>query len=70
MAIDYQDLAPYYQRIEREIGVCGNRDGLADLPDGEFLPPVPLKCSDEILKRAAASLGTIVHVRKATLTVR
>ena len=66
--IAYQDIAPYYDRIEREVGVCGNRDGLEDLPDGEFLPPVPLKCSDEILKRAAASLGArVVHVRKATL---
>ncbi len=51
--IDYADLAPYYEAIEREVGVCGNRDGLEDLPDGVFLPPVPLKCSDEIIKRAA-----------------
>lgn len=68
--IDYADLAPYYDLIEREVGVCGNRDGLEDLPDGEFLPPVPLKCSDEILQRAARSLGaSFIQVRKATLTV-
>ena len=68
--IDYKDIAPYYETIEREVGLCGNRDGLEDLPDGVFLPPVPLKCSDEILKRAAQSLGAnLIHVRKATLTV-
>ena len=68
--IDYKDIAPYYDAIEREVGVCGNRDGLEDLPDGDFLPPVPLKCSDEILRRAATSLGArVIHVRKATLTV-
>jgi choline dehydrogenase-like flavoprotein len=68
--IDYKDIAPYYDAIEREVGVCGNRDGLDDLPDGDFLPPVPLKCSDEILRRAATSLGArVIHVRKATLTV-
>ena len=68
--IDYKDLAPYYDAIEREVGVCGNRDGLEDLPDGEFLPPVPLKCSDEILRRATEALGArLVHVRKATLSV-
>ena len=39
--IDYADIAPYYEAIEREVGVCGNRDGLEDLPDGVFLPPVP-----------------------------
>lgn len=68
--IDYADVAPYYEAIEREVGVCGNRDGLEDLPDGVFLPPVALKCSDEILQRAARSLGaSLIHVRKATLSV-
>jgi choline dehydrogenase-like flavoprotein len=68
--IDYKDIAPYYDAIEREVGVCGNRDGLEDLPDGVFLPPVPFKCSDEIMRRAARSLGAnVIHVRKATLTV-
>lgn len=67
--IDYKDLEPYYTKIEREVGVCGNRDGLEDLPDGEFLPPVPMKCSDEIVKRGAAKLGVkVIHVRKSTLS--
>jgi len=68
--LDYKDLAPHYQAIEQQIGVCGSRDGLDDLPDGDFLPPVPFKCSDEIIRRAARSLGAdLVHVRKATRTV-
>jgi len=68
--IDYKDVAPHYDTIEEEVGVCGHRDGLEDLPDGVFLPPVALKCSDEILRRAARSVGAdLIHVRKATLTV-
>ncbi len=68
--IDYPDLAPYYDRIEREVGVCGNLDHLEDLPDGIFLPPVPMKCSDEIIRRGAQKLGLkIIHVRKSTLSV-
>lgn len=68
--IGYADMAPYYERIEREVGVCGNRDGLEDLPDGIFLPPVPLKMSDLLLQRGAAKLGVkMIHVRKSTLTV-
>src|SRR5438093_3957970 len=68
--IDYPDLAPYYEEIEREVGVCGNLDHLEDLPDGIFLPPVPMKCSDLIIKRGAEKLGLkIIHVRKSTLTV-
>ncbi|HYZ84935.1 MAG TPA: GMC family oxidoreductase [Bryobacteraceae bacterium] len=68
--IDYQDLAPYYDLIEREVGVCGNRDGLEDLPDGIFLPPVPMKCSDHIVAKGAAKLGVkVIHVRKATRSI-
>jgi glucoside 3-dehydrogenase (cytochrome c) catalytic subunit len=68
--IDYPDLAPYYDRVEREVGVCGNPDHLEDLPDGIFLPPVPMKCSDQIIKRGAAKLGVkVIHVRKATRSV-
>lgn len=65
----YKDIAPHYDAIEREVGVCGNLDGLEDLPDGIFLPPVPMKCSDEIVKRGAAKLGVkVIHVRKSTLS--
>ncbi len=67
--IDYSDLAPYYDRIEREVGVCGNYDHLEDLPDGVFLPPVPMKCTDVAIKNGAAKLGIpVIHVRKATLS--
>jgi choline dehydrogenase-like flavoprotein len=68
--IDYADLAPYYEKIEREVGVCGNLDHLEDLPDGVFLPPVPMKCSDMIVRRGARKLGVkVIHVRKATRSV-
>lgn len=67
--IDYVDLVPYYDRIEGEVGVCGNRDGLEDLPDGVFLPPPPLKYGDLLLQQGAKKLGIpIIHTRKATLT--
>jgi choline dehydrogenase-like flavoprotein len=67
--VDYADMAPFYDRIERQVGVCGNYDHLKDLPDGIFLPPVPLKCTDVAIKEGAAKLGVpVIHVRKATLT--
>ena len=67
--IDYPDLAPYYDQIESEVGVCGNRDGLEDLPDGIFLDPPPLKVGDLLLQRGAKALNIpLIHTRKATLT--
>jgi choline dehydrogenase-like flavoprotein len=67
--IGYADIAPFYDRIEREVGVCGNLDHLEDLPDGVFLPPVPLKCTDKMIQTGAQTLGVpIIHVRKATLS--
>jgi choline dehydrogenase-like flavoprotein len=67
--IDYPDMAPYYDRIEPEVGVCGNRDGLEDLPDGIFNDPPPLKLGDLLLQRGAKELGIpIIQTRKATLT--
>jgi choline dehydrogenase-like flavoprotein len=67
--LDYSDIAPYYDRIEREVGVCGNYDHLEDLPDGVFLPPAPMKCTDLAIKKGAEALGIkVIHVRKATLT--
>jgi choline dehydrogenase-like flavoprotein len=67
--INYADLAPYYARVEREVGVCGNCDHLEDLPDGIFLPPAPLKCTEIAIQKGAAKLGIkVIQVRKATLT--
>jgi choline dehydrogenase-like flavoprotein len=67
--LDYADMKPYYDRVEREVGVCGNLDHLEDLPDGIFLPPVPLKCTDIAIQKGAAQLGVkVIHVRKATLS--
>src|SRR5437763_1905088 len=67
--IDYPDLAPYYDTIEREVGVCGNYDHLEDLPDGIFLPPVPMKCTEIAIQNGAKKLGIpVIHVRKATLS--
>lgn len=45
--IRYNDLAPWYSKVERFVGISGNKDGLASLPDGEFLPPMELTCVEK-----------------------
>lgn len=48
--IRYADLAPWYRHVETFIGVSGNRDGLAQLPDGAFLPPHQMSCVETHFK--------------------
>ena len=67
--ISYQDLAPYYDKTEKFIGVYGSRDGVASTPDGIFQPPPKPRCTDRIVKKACDRLGiTCVAGRRAVLT--
>jgi len=47
--IGYDDVAPWYSHVETFIGVCGNRDGIEAMPDGEFLPPFDFNCVERQL---------------------
>ncbi len=49
--IRYQDLEPWYDHVERFIGVSGERLGLAHLPDGEFLPAWEMTCAERAVQR-------------------
>ena len=68
--LTYEELEPYYDRIEQIIGVCGNDDHLDILPAGKhYLPPIPWRCSEHLLKRATTAMGIpLIAVRKAVLT--
>ena len=67
--MSYADLAPYYDRVEEFIGVSGNRDGLPHVPDGNFMPPMPLTCGEQLLRRGAEKTGrTAITMRVAMLT--
>ncbi|MFT4031285.1 MAG: GMC family oxidoreductase [Siphonobacter sp.] len=48
--IRYADIAPWYSYVEKFVGVSGSRDGLAQLPDGEFLPPMQFNCAEQLVK--------------------
>jgi choline dehydrogenase-like flavoprotein len=52
--IRYRDLAPWYDYVEDFVGISGQAEGLAHLPDGKFLPPMPLNCAEEQVKQAMA----------------
>ncbi len=54
--ISYDDLAPYYDRIDREIGLFGSREGLPNEPDGIFQPPPKPRCYELLIRKACRSL--------------
>jgi choline dehydrogenase-like flavoprotein len=42
--IRYADIAPWYSHVEKFSGICGDKDGLEALPDGDYLPPFEMSC--------------------------
>jgi choline dehydrogenase-like flavoprotein len=66
--ISHSDVSPFYGTVERFLGVAGNRDGLPQVPDGEYLPVEDLGPEQQRLADSAAELGA--HLIRARLAIR
>jgi len=68
--IRYKDVDDWYSHVEEFIGVCGNADGIASMPDGKFMKPFDLNCVEQHLKEVLQKeYGRhLVHARWAHLT--
>jgi choline dehydrogenase-like flavoprotein len=67
--ISYEDVAPYYDKIESYIGVFGTRENIPNAPDGIFLPPPKPRCTETIIKKSCDHLNiTCVPSRLAIIT--
>ena len=67
--ISYDDMAPYYDKVDRLIGVFGSKEGLRNHPDGDFLPPPRPRCHELLVKDASDKLGvTCIPSRLSILT--
>lgn len=67
--ISYEDLEPYYDRIDREIGVFGSVEGIPNEPDGIFQPPPEPRCWERYVQRAATRVDIpCVSSRLSVLT--
>jgi len=49
--IRYKDIAPWYDYVEPFVGVSGSQEGLFQLPDGKFLPPMEMNCVEKEVAR-------------------
>jgi choline dehydrogenase-like flavoprotein len=67
--IGYEDIAPYYDRIDKLIGVFGSREGIENEPDGLFLPPPKPRLHELFIKNAATKVGVpVIPSRLSILT--
>jgi choline dehydrogenase-like flavoprotein len=67
--ISYEDIAPYYDKVESYIGVFGTKENVSSAPDGVFLPPPKPRCTELIVKKACDKLNIIcIPSRMAILT--
>jgi len=67
--ISYDDIAPYYDKVESYIGVFGTRENIATSPDGVFLPPPKPRCTEKLLKSTCDRLNILcIPSRMAILT--
>jgi choline dehydrogenase-like flavoprotein len=66
----YGDLAPYYDIVEKYVGISGAAEGNEMLPDGQFLPPMKMSCGEvQLRQRVKAQFGRTVTIgRTAVLT--
>lgn len=67
--LSYADLAPYYDKVERFVGISGQAEGAAHFPDGQFLPPMPMTCAEKQFRDAMKKRGRLATIgRSAVLT--
>lgn len=70
--IGYDDLAPWYDHVEKFAGISGSKENISHLPDGHFLPPMELNCVEkdvaERLKKYYKNSRHLIIGRTANLT--
>ena len=68
--VDYAEIAPWFSKAERYMGVASTVQNRPSNPDGEYLPPMPWRCFDHILQKASEKIGVpYLPDRCAQLTV-
>lgn len=70
--IRYEDMAPWYDYVERYAGISGTNEGLEQLPDGQFLPPIELNIVEKDvaarIKKAYGGKRLMINSRVANIT--
>jgi choline dehydrogenase-like flavoprotein len=68
--ISYEDIKPYYDKVDKLIGVFGTNEGLEDDPDGFFLPPPKPRLHELYIKKGAENVGVPVIPNRLSILTR
>lgn len=67
--ISYEDVAPYYDKVDKLIGIFGTKEGIYNEPDGHFLPPPKPRLHELFVKDSATAVGVpVIPSRLSILT--
>ena len=68
--ITYEDLAPFYDRVDDLVGVFGSKEGIHNEPDGKFLPPPKPRCYELLVKRASDRVNITCKPSRRSIRTR
>ncbi|MDL5510325.1 GMC family oxidoreductase [Arenibacter sp. M-2] len=53
--IRYKDIKPWYDYVQRFIGICGTKENIPHYPDGDFLPAFEMNTAEKVIKERLES---------------
>lgn len=68
--ISYNDVKPYYDRVDKLIGVFGSKEGIYNEPDGLFLPPPKPRLHEMLIRQAGTKMGLPVIASRLSILTR
>ncbi|MGI8619933.1 MAG: GMC family oxidoreductase [Gemmatimonadaceae bacterium] len=67
--ISYDDVAPYFDEVDKLVGIYGSREGIRNEPDGIFHPPPAPRCYELLVKKSCDNLNiTCIPARRSVIT--
>ena len=69
--VSYEEMVPYYEEVERYVGISGMAENLPQLPDSVFLPPMEFTCGELALRKAVKDkFGRVVTMGRAAVLTK
>jgi choline dehydrogenase-like flavoprotein len=69
--VTYEDMVPYYEEVERYVGISGMAENLPQLPDSIFQPPMDFTCTEQHFRdQLKAKMGRVVTMGRAAILTR